>query len=238
MSKIFWQGTWRGRHPAGDEHQRSREVISPSGSIIRGKFPSRKTGRMIHHEGQLELEAIFLFETSPRIVRYREQPVTIRYPDPDEAELRKYTPDFELVLATGEQIYVEVKPTASLLHQKVQHKLSCVAEHMRRAGMAFVILTDEVIRQEPRLSNLRWLYHRTPRIPATPDAIRVALNTYRNCFPLSITAASAVLMANGLDPYTLLLAGQLRCSLEQPISDNTLIELEADNCKTACNICH
>jgi hypothetical protein len=227
MSKNFWQGTWRGRHPAGDVHQRSREVISRSGGIVRGKFPSRKNGRMIHHEGLLELDAIYLFESSSRVIRYREQPETIRYPD--EAKLRRYTPDFELVLANGEQIYVEVKPTASLQHQKVQHKLSCIAEHMRRADKVFVILTDDIIRQEPRLSNLRCLYHRTPRVPPTPDAIRGAINTYRNCFPLSIAAASTVLKTNGLDPYSLLLAGQLRCSLEQPISDDTLIELEADN---------
>ncbi|MGZ5043205.1 MAG: TnsA endonuclease N-terminal domain-containing protein [Methylobacter sp.] len=227
MSKKFWQGTWRGQHPAGDVHQRSREVVSPSGGIVRGKFPSRKNGRMVHHEGLLELDAIYLFESSPRIVRYREQPEIIRYPD--EAKLRRYTPDFELVLATGEQIYVEVKPTASLQHQKVQHKLACVAEQMRRSEKIFVILTDDVIRQEPRLANLCWLYHRTPRIPPTVDAIQVAITAYRHCFPLTIAEASTMLKVNGLDPYSLLLAGQLRCSLEQPISEDTLIELEADN---------
>jgi hypothetical protein len=227
MSLNLWNGRWRGLTPAGDVHRRARNVISPSGGIVRGKFPSRKNGRMVHHEGMLELDAIYLFESSPRIVRYREQPITIRYPD--EAKLRRYTPDFELVLTTGEQIYVEVKPTASLQHQKVRHKLSCIAEHMRRSDKVFVILTDDAIRQEPRLSNLCWLWHRAPRIPPTPDAIRVAINTYRNCFPLSIAAASTVLKTNGLGPYSLLLAGQVRCSLEQPISDDTLIELEADN---------
>jgi hypothetical protein len=227
MTLNLWSGRWRGMTPEGDAHRRARNVISPSGGIVRGKFPSRKNGRMVHHEGLLELEAIYLFETSPKIVRYREQPITINYPD--GAKLRRYTPDFELVLATGEQIYVEVKPTASLQHQKVQHKLGCVAEHMRRSEKIFVILTDDVIRQEPRLANLCWLYHRTPRVPPTADAIQVAITAYHHCFPLSIAAATAVLKAKGLDPYSLLLAGQLRCSLEQPISDDTLIELEADN---------
>lgn len=69
-----WQGRWNGRDPVGDSHQRARKVISPSGGIVRGKFPSRKNGRMIHHEGLLELDAIYLFETSPEIARYREQP--------------------------------------------------------------------------------------------------------------------------------------------------------------------
>jgi hypothetical protein len=87
MSKHFWQGHWRGRSPAGDIHQRARNIISPSGGIVRGKFPSRKNGRIIHHEGLLELDAIYLFEASPQIVRYREQPQKIYYPD--AARLRR-----------------------------------------------------------------------------------------------------------------------------------------------------
>jgi hypothetical protein len=213
--------------PEGDAHRRTRNVITPSGGIVRGKFPSRKNGRMVHHEGLLELEAIYLFEASSRIVRFREQPVTINYPD--GAKLRRYTPDFELELITGKIVYIEVKPVSSLQHEKIRHKLDCIAEYMRRSETAFVILTDQVIRQEPRLANLRWLYHQTSRIPPTADAIQVAITAYRHCFPLSIAAAAAVLKANGLDPYSLLLAGQLRCSLEQSISDDTLIELEADN---------
>jgi len=119
MPKNLWKGMWNGCRPVGDIHQRSREVISPSGGIVRGKFPSRKNGRMVHHEGLLELEAIYLFETSPRIVRYREQPITINYPD--GARLRRYTPDFELVLTTGEIVLIEVKPIRSLQHDEVRH---------------------------------------------------------------------------------------------------------------------
>ncbi|AMK76918.1 MULTISPECIES: TnsA endonuclease N-terminal domain-containing protein [Methylomonas] len=229
MSKNLWQGAWRGCRPDGDVHKRARNIITPSGGIVRGKFPSRKNGRMVHHEGLLELEAIYLFETSPNIVRYREQPVTIHYPD--DARLRRYTPDFELVLATGEIIFIEVKPTRSLQHGDVQHKLDRVAEYMRRSETTFVILTDQVIRQEPRLSNLRWIYHRASRVPPTPDALTVAINQYRSRFPLSLTAAANLFDVGGIDPYSLLLAGHLRCSLEQPISHETLItiDLEADN---------
>lgn len=229
MSSNLWQGRWRGVKPSGDNHRRARNVITPSGGIVRGKFPSRKNGRMIHHEGLLELEAIYLFETSPRIVRYREQPKTIHYPD--GARLRRYTPDFELVLSTGEIVFIEVKPVSSLKHDDVRHKLECITEYMRRSETAFVILTDQVIRQEPRLSNLRWIYHRASRIPPTSDAMTVATNRYRNCLPLSLTVASNLSDVGGIDPYSLLLAGHLRCSLDQPISQETLIELnmEADN---------
>lgn len=76
---------------------------------------------------------------------------------------------------------------------------------MRRSETAFVILTDQIIRQEPRLANLRWIYHRSSRVPPTPDAISVAINTYRDSFPLSITAASTLLNVGGVDLYSLLM---------------------------------
>ncbi|MEI8572875.1 transposase [Methylomonas sp. LW13] len=229
MSSNLWQGRWRGRQPDGDVHKRARNVITPSGGIVRGKFPSRKNGRMVHHEGLLELEAIYLFEASPNIVRYREQPVTLHYPD--GAKLRRYTPDFELVLTTGEIVLIEVKPVSSLGHDDVQHKLNCVAEHMRRSKMPFVILTDEVIRQEPRLSNLRWVLRQAPRIRPSADAMTVAINKLRDCLPASLAEVTALTTDSSVDLYCLLLAGSLRCSLDQPISDDTRIELklEADN---------
>ncbi|MES2365948.1 MAG: TnsA endonuclease N-terminal domain-containing protein [Pseudomonadota bacterium] len=223
MPSNLWQGRWQGRVPVGDTHRRAREVISPSGGIVRGKFPSRKNGRMVHHEGLLELEASYLFETSPLIVRYREQPPTIHYPD--GARLRKYTPDFELVLASGEVVLIEVKPVRSLQDEEVRHKLDRVAEHMQRSARHFIILTDATIRQEPRLSNLRWIYHRAARVPPSPDAARLAATRNSSHFPLSIKAAAYLLGECGLDPYSLLLAGLALCPLERVATPETLIDL-------------
>lgn len=166
MSKYLWQGRWQGRNPVGDSHQRARKIISPSGGIVRGKFPSRKNGRMVHYEGLLELDAVYLFETSPEFVRYREQPPKIHYPD--GPKLRRYTPDFELLLVTGESVTIEVKPTRFLETAKTRHKFDRIEEHMRRSNISFVILTEQVIRQEPRLYSLRWIYHQAARIAALP----------------------------------------------------------------------
>ncbi|CAJ0691475.1 TnsA endonuclease N-terminal domain-containing protein [Ralstonia holmesii] len=226
MSAHFWQGRWRGRTPAGDNHRRAREVISPSGGIMRGRFPSRKNGRMVHYEGLLELDAIYLFEASPRVARYREQPTTIHYPD--GPRLRRYTPDFELLLVTGEILLVEVKPIRSLADSDIRYKLDCVATHLRRVHTPFVILTDTRLREEPRQSSLRWLYHRTPRIPPTPEAMRVARHKHRSHFPSSIREASTVLADCGVDPYSLLFAGLLWCSLEAPVSLDTQVNLSTE----------
>jgi hypothetical protein len=229
MSTHMWQGRWRGRRPAGDIHQRARNVISPSGGIVRGKFPSRKNGRMVHHEGMLELGAIYLFETSPQIVRYREQPTTIHYPD--GSRLRRYTPDFELVLVTGELVMVEVKPTRFLEVDKTRHKFDCIEEYMRRSNRPFVILTEKCICQEPRLSNLRWVYHATSRVPPTLDAAQAALGKYGGAFPTSIKTAKELLAEYSIEPFSLLLLGLLRCELVSPLTLSTIVNLsmEADD---------
>lgn len=226
MASNLWQGTWQGRSPAGDQHRRSREVVRPTGGIMRGKFPSRKNGRMVHHEGMLELDAIYLFEASPQIVRYREQPSTIRYPDGEK--LRRYTPDFELLLTTGELVLVEIKPKRSLQDDEVRHKLDCVAAYLKRCSQTFVVLTDDIIRQEPNLSNLRWVYHRAGRVPPSADAGRIAAQRHRQQFPLPIGTAVALFAAYGTDPYSLLLAGWLRCTLSQPISSDTQVTLATE----------
>lgn len=57
MPINMWQGYWQGKAPSGIPHQRAREILRPTGGIVRGKFPSRKNGRMVQHEGLLELDA-------------------------------------------------------------------------------------------------------------------------------------------------------------------------------------
>lgn len=229
MNTNLWSGLWQGRAPSGDAHRRARQVISPSGGIIRGKFPSRKNGRMVHHEGLLELEAAYLFEASPHVSRYREQPLTIHYPD--GSRLRRYTPDFELLLTTGASVLVEVKPIRSLEDEEVRHKLDCVAAHFERASTAFMVLTDEKIRFEPRLSNLRWVYHHAGRVPPTQTSSDTAVAHCAGQLPMTIRQAGPMLALAGVNPCSLLMSGHLRCPLHTPVSETTLITLakEADD---------
>lgn len=226
MSNLPWQGLWRGRTPSGDGHQRARTIVRPTGGIVRGKFPSRKNGRMVHHEGLLELDAIYLFEASPLIVRYREQPLTIRYAD--GARLRRYTPDFELLLQTGEVVLVEIKPERRLRAEDVRHTLDQIKEHMARSSVSFAVLTDQVIRCEPRLVNLKWIYHRAARVPPTSSALEVVLQRHITQFPTSISVACRLLGGSGTDPYSFLIAGQLQCDLSVPVTADTILTLRTE----------
>lgn len=222
-----WTGTWRGKSPFGDNHRRAREVVRPTGTIMRGKIPSRKNGRMIDHEGLLERDAIFLFEASFRIVRYREQPITILYPD--GPKLRRYTPDFELILHTGETRLIEIKHSDSLSDQKLVHKLRCIDRHLHQSGITFLVLTEKEIRLEPRLNNLREMCAETIRIWPTADATAQFVNKYKRYFPTTFKHANSFLAEDNLNVQTLFVLGVITIDITSSINSETIINIAKEN---------
>lgn len=182
---------------------------------------------MVHHEGLLELDAIYLFEASPQIISYREQPRTILFPDGER--LRRYTPDFELTLSTGELVLVEVKPCRSLLNADVHYKLQRVTMHLQRSALSFAVLTDQDLRREPRQSNVRSLYHQTPRRWPTDAACINALQAHRSRFPLPWSAVKQLLTDRSIHPANLLFKGLLKCDLEVSLSHDPLLHLTEED---------
>ena len=227
MAIELWSGRSQPGAPAHGPRRRAREVISPSGGIMRCKFPSRKNGRLVHCEGLLELDAAYLFEANHRVASFREQPITINYPD--EARIRRYTPDFELTLTNGMTVWAEIKPLSSLARAEVQHKLACISAHLARVAQPFVILTDMVLREEPRRENLQLIFHRASRTQKTAEAHIAAVRRWTNGLPGSLGAAAKALATEGLEPYSLLMAGYLRCDLSTPLTDDTRITINQGN---------
>lgn len=86
--------------PNGISHNRVRNPVTPSRMTVRGQFPSKKMQRMIAWESQLEKRACYLFEFSSNIISFREQPEQLCIPYIDK--IKRYTPDFEVILNTGE----------------------------------------------------------------------------------------------------------------------------------------
>lgn len=221
MTSNLWNGSWHGRAPSRNAHQRSREVISPSGGIMRSKFPSRKNGRLVHCEGMLELDAAHLFEIHPRVACYREQPAVVMFPD--GGRLRRYTPDFEVDLVSGKTIRVEVKPESSMLDAEVRHKLAMVTAHMRRQDDPFVVLTDVELRREPRQSNIRSISRRASRVPPNYAAAMASVSRLGAALPVPLSLATALFDADGCNVFSLLQLCLLRCELDAPLTANTQI---------------
>ena len=133
----------------------ARNPLTRGGRGFRGKFPSRKLRRSVVAESLAECDAILVFEFSPGVVSYREQPTLIQYADGNC--IRNYYPDFEVVLVTGELIHVEVKTAKQLAKPVNQKKYRAIAADYARRGHGFRILTDKDIRHGIFYDNLKLL---------------------------------------------------------------------------------
>lgn len=139
------------------EHNRSREPVTRSRGAVRGRFPSKKMGRMVDWESQLERRACYRFEFSTAVLTFQEQPQPIRFRIGDQ--LVKYTPDFELSLINGETWFVEIKPYDHLQRPDLSERLSLASEWYRSNGNRFVVITDKELIYPDLELNLAFLRH-------------------------------------------------------------------------------
>lgn len=122
----------------------SRKVVTRSGRGFRGYFPSKKLNRSVQFESILERDAIRIFELSKFVINYKEQP-TIIYYYMDEIP-KKYYPDFEIILAGGTVIHVEVKPSCRLATKELSAKYRAISHSYRSRPERFVVLTEIELR--------------------------------------------------------------------------------------------
>lgn len=196
-----------------------RKVVTPSGRGIRGFFPSTKNQRMVAWESLLERDAIILFELSPGVVSYEEQPsIELYY---DGSLPRRYYPDFALTLRNGSVAHVEVKPKKKLSNKLVYERLHLIAANYQRQSRQFWILTDDEIRKQPRLSNLtQCAYHiKAARVDQPPVW---QLHELKNREDWTVEKLAKTL--GGISSvFRLLASGLAFCDLSQPILHCTRI---------------
>lgn len=134
---------------------------------IRGRFPSRKAGRMVAFESRLERDHLLLLEADPNVKTFEEQPVTIEFEG--ARGRRRYTPDCRVEYIDGTTELVEVKYAADLdaLDAEARADLAeaqdAARRHCARFGWRFRVVTDRDIRTPAlvRAETLR-MYARAP----------------------------------------------------------------------------
>lgn len=131
---------------------RAREPITRSRGIVRGQFPSTKMGRVIAWESQLERRACYLFEFSKVVQAFREQPIQLSIPF--QGCIKRYIPDFELILDTGEIWYVEIKPVNKLKNTETLAFYNVVSYQLKELGYQYILITDQELKQPTRERNL------------------------------------------------------------------------------------
>lgn len=153
----------------------SRRVITRSGRHFRGRYPSKKLGRMVAFESLIERDVILLLEFSRGVQSYQEQPERIVYSDGQI--MREYYPDFEARLTSGPRVHIEVKPSAKLDSPKIAKKLQQIATHYaQHRAEHFRVITELDARKEPLHSNLRMLSPLRAKPAASPQSLPMHLH--------------------------------------------------------------
>lgn len=166
--KMIWQGSFMSvknkrlivqklsgisilkRSLAEKNNYRVRNPVTPSRMTVRGQFPSKKMQRMIAWESQLERRACYLFEFSSNILSFKEQPE--RFSIPFKSEIKRYTPDFEIINQFGEISYCEIKPLNKLINLK--DYFNHVSLYFLKQHIDFIVLTDKELINPIREHNL------------------------------------------------------------------------------------
>ncbi len=203
---------------------RARTISNAGSNKVIGKFPSVKMNEIQSWESQIERDYIYLLEIDPDVICYKSQPFSLNYRS--EGKKRKYTPDFWVKRPNKEQV-IEVKPASKINSEKNRALWNKIIPLCEEKGWEFVVVTDEMIRIQPQLNNIKLLY-KYARIP-------LSFHNYLDCklyflekeiISLKQAAFDLALKAiSHLQLYKLLYTGWLETDLSQPIGLESLVRL-------------
>lgn len=200
-----------------------RKVVTRSGKRFRGKFPSRKLGRMVQWESLHERDAMQVLEYWPLVTQYEEQPSEETYYTLDGAP-RRYYPDLRACMSDGKTIDIEVKPSAKLLDPKLAHKYSLIAKRYEQLGRLFEIWTEKDIRKEPRFSTIREIHRARQRFPSLELEDKVW--ALRDRPELRLKDAAQILGGRS-NVLHLIAKDTLRINIERTLDDDALVWLSS-----------
>jgi hypothetical protein len=189
-----------------------------------GLFSSYKNMTGIWYESLIERDYMYLLESDPDVLSYSTQPLKIIYTWDNKP--RKYTPDFLVERSSRTQI-VEIKPATQVDSDKNQRLWRYVAPNCLERGWEFAVVTDEMIRVQPLLDNLKLLY-KYVREPLSFHNYIECHQYFQRQGTSSITKAETDLAPHQISRKTLLkliFLGWLSTDLMQPLSGESLIRL-------------
>lgn len=196
----------------------ARNPVTPSGRGFRAKFFSPKNNRLVRCESLLEFDCLHLFEFARGVVRFIEQPKTIRYRL--GARSRSYTPDFAVDWSDGRRWLIEVKPAETLAEPPNQEKFDRLSDVFKSQGDTFLILTDLQVRNPMRLRQIKRLLQVRYGKWLDGTAHRAVPSSLENR-----TIAEALRMgASGPAILQRLASREVACCLDQEITGTTLLQ--------------
>jgi len=189
-----------------------------------GKFFSQKMQTAIVYESLLERDYMYLLEIDPAVKSYSSQPLNISYTI-DNTQ-RRYTPDF-LVERTSKTQIVEVKPQQKLNSSENLARFSEIWRLFQKKNWEFVVITEEKIKVEPLLSNVKLLY-RYAEQPLNSQQYFQCQQYFKHKKAVELKTAlqdltPALICQKSL--YKLIFVGFLETDLMQPIDSKSYLRL-------------
>jgi hypothetical protein len=202
-----------------------RKISNKGTKKVIGKFASLKVGRLVWWESQIERDYIYLLEFDSAVVSYKEQPMYIAYYL--NSKERHYTPDF-LVKRAEKTLVVEVKLEEKVQKEENQHLFRIASSVCARNSYEFIVVTDTMIRVQPRLDNIKLLtrYQRTPISDPYYQIVCYELFA-KNC-EVSLSKLMQFFASRNISRqvvFSLLYWGVLAVNLMEPIGAESVVRL-------------
>lgn len=138
-----------------DGQDRARNLISRSRRVATGMYPSWKMQRLMHWESREEAKVFRLLDASPAILRFSEQPFTIRYWD--AGEWRHHIPDVAVETTSGDRLILEIKSTRDPKLGDALRRAEIIAPAVRMLGCQYAVVHQRDINAGTSLQNARLL---------------------------------------------------------------------------------
>lgn len=188
-----------------------------------GRFASWKGAGEVQWESPLERDFLYHLEYSRVVNAYREQPITVQLRV--NGCRRRYTPDFYAEQRNGRFVY-EVKPRNRAGRSEYADLFRAADEHFSNNGLIYRVVTEEWIRREPLLENLKILVrYRTKIIPSDLiDRARAILSCGEVMTVSELASEISPKRPSNTPVYQLLWARVLRASINiEPLGPDAVV---------------
>ena len=135
------------------------------------RFVSIKCAITFLTESILEFEACYHLEYDDSVIIFEAQPLGYEYFY--EGNKCRYTPDFLVIYRSGKKVFIEVKPARITKRPEFKDRFAAQKDAAVKQGITLVIWTDEFIREQPYLENLKTLHRYRTRDSITTEQRKI-----------------------------------------------------------------
>jgi hypothetical protein len=205
-----------------------RKITNRGFRKIIGNFNSKKTGRDMPFEFRLEEDALILLDYFDYVKDFNSQCVIMKYHE-NGVENICY-PDLFVKYDFWDAI-VEIKASDKVYLFENRFRLQ--SEICKAKGFKFEVLTENEIRIEPRLSNIKTL-NRFAGVMIGQDNLTIARELLSSNKKLPLGHLEVVASEHGIELihlYSMIYHGFLQIDLMEPLSLNSMVRLPPEERK-------